>query len=119
MHTRTLLALVLLFPSVAMAKYEVNWSICESDTQCRQCVERGTLSIERADSKVIVSGRSPLGEPVTGELSECNFKAANTWTCDSGRMRVVNDTGSVKVSYVGRPVVLNGKQLEFCSVQTK
>lgn len=119
MYAQYVFAAILLFPSLALAKYEVNWSICESDTQCRQCVERGTLSIERADSKVIVSGRSPLGEPVTSELSQYNFKAAETWACDSGRMRVLNDSGSVKVSYAGRPVVLNGKQFEFCSVQTK
>jgi len=119
MHTRTLLALVLLFPSLALAKYEVNWSICESDTRCKRCVERGTVTIERAGPKVIVSGRSPLGAPLTGELSQCDFKATDTWTCDSGRIRVVNDSGSLKVSYTGRPVVLNGKQLEFCSLQTK
>ena len=119
MYARTLLAAVLLFPTLALAKYEVSWSICESDTHCKQCIERGSLSIERADSKVIVSGRSPLGASVTGELSQCDFKAADAWTCNGGRMRVVNDSDNLKVSYTGRPIVLNGKQLEFCSVQTK
>ena len=56
---------------------------------------------------------------MTGELSQCNFKAADAWTCNGGRMRVVNDSDNLKVSYTGRPIVLNGKQLEFCSVQTK
>ena len=119
MPTRTLLAFLLFLPTLALAKYEVNWSICEADTQCKQCIERGAISIERIESKVIVSGKSPLGAPVTGELKQCDFKAAEAWTCDGGRMRVVNDSGRVKVSYTGRPVELNGKQLEFCSVQTR
>ncbi|MFZ9958455.1 MAG: hypothetical protein ACO3E7_07515 [Burkholderiaceae bacterium] len=119
MSTRLLIAPLLFLPTLALAKYEVNWSICDAGTQCKQCVERGAFSIERIEAKVIVSGMSVLGEPVTGELEQCNFKAADAWACDSGRLRFVNDSGRVKVSYTGRPIELNGKRLEFCSVQTK
>jgi hypothetical protein len=78
MPIRTLLAALLFLPTLALAKYEVNWSICEADTQCKQCVERVAVLIERIESKVIVSGKSPLGAPVTGELKQCDFKAAES-----------------------------------------
>ena len=77
------------------------------------------ISIERVDRTAIVSDRSPTGSPVTSELSQFDFKTADTWTCNIGRLRVVNDSGSVKVSCRCRPIVLNGKQLEFRPLQTK
>ena len=44
MSTRLLIAPLLFLPTLALAKYEVNWSICDAGTQCKQCVERGALS---------------------------------------------------------------------------
>ena len=114
-----LLALFLLAPTLAFASHEVNWSICESDTQCKKCLEKGSVVVEKKNDKVSVAGKSPLGIPVTGELTKCDFKSDTNWTCNGGRMRVVNSDGKVKIEYTGRPVSINGKQLEFCSVQVR
>jgi hypothetical protein len=81
---------LLVTPTVVLASNEVNWSICESDSQCKKCLEKGSVVIEKKDNKVVVSGKSPLGIPVTGELSKCEFKSDTNWTCNGGRMRVVN-----------------------------
>lgn len=119
MISRLLVVLLSLVPPLAFASNEVNWSFCESDSQCKKCIEKGSVVIEKKNNKIVVSGKSPLGTPVTGELSKCDFKSDTNWTCIEGRMRVVNQDSKVKIEYTGRPVSINGKQLEFCSVQVR
>jgi hypothetical protein len=110
---------LLLIPTIVFASHEVNWSICESDTQCTKCLESGSVVVEKKNDKVSVAGKSPLGIPVTGELTKCDFKSDNSWTCVDGRVRIVNAEGQVRIEYTGKTVVFNGKKLEFCSVQVR
>jgi len=110
---------LLAVPSITFAtSNEVNWSICESDTQCKKCLETGSVVIERKENKIVVSGKNPLGALITGDLTECDVKSDDNWTCNDFRTRIVKADGRVRIEY-SREVTINGKQLELCSVQVR
>jgi hypothetical protein len=119
MKLHVLLVLTLSAPSIALGAYQVDWSICEQKSKCERCIENGSISITSVDEKFFISGYSPHGSQVTGELKNCNKGALERWSCDEGRIRVEGDSKNVKVFYRGRPLSVNGKSFEFCSTQRK
>jgi len=51
------LASLLAVPTLAVASSEVNWAIRECGTQCKKCVEKGSLVIEKKGNKVLCQER--------------------------------------------------------------
>ncbi len=99
----------------AHAGQRVDFSICESGSSCKKCIERATVefSPNQQAKKVAVRGLNTEGKPVDAELTDCQFLTATEWACQDGKNRWEGTKDGIKLTQARR-TKFNGVVYEAC-----